>query len=138
LGAKLASPSKNVICVLGDGSWMFSSPIAAYTASHQSHCPFLTVIFNNQEYYSTTEAILTLAPSGQASKSGVYPACDLPEAGLYSKLAEAMGLWACTVEDPKRLRSALREGLEQVRSGRSAMVNIRVSSPRPSADRQPG
>jgi acetolactate synthase-1/2/3 large subunit len=135
VGAKLASPSKTVICVQGDGSWMFSSPMAAYTASRQYQCPFLTVIFNNQEYYSTAEAILTLAPSGQVSKSEVYPACDLPEAGLYSKLAEAMGLWACTVDDPKKLRSALRQGLEQVRAGRSAMVNIRVSSPRPNAGR---
>lgn len=137
LGAKLASPSKTVICVVGDGSWMFSSPIAAYAASQKYNCPFLTVVFNNQEYYSTTEAVLTLAPSGQASKSTDYPACDLPEAGLYSKVAEAMGLWACTVEDPKKLRSTLREGLEQVRRGRPAMVNIRVSSPRPGADGQP-
>ena len=110
---------------------MFSSPIAAYIAAQKNNCPFLTVIFNNQEYFSTTEAILTTAPSGHASRTGEFPACDLPEAGLYSRIAEALGLWARTVEAPSTLPSILREGVEEVRRGRSAMVNIRVSSPRP-------
>jgi len=132
VGAKLAAPSRTVICIVGDGSWMFSSPIAAYIAAQKNNCPFLTVIFNNQEYFSTTEAILTTAPSGHASRSGEFPGCDLPEAGLYSRIAEAVGLWARTVEDPSTLPSVLQEGVEEVRRGRSAMVNIRVSSSRPS------
>jgi acetolactate synthase-1/2/3 large subunit len=135
VGAKLASPAKTVICVLGDGSWMFSSPLAAYAAAQQCDSPFLTVIFNNQEYYSTTEAILTLPPSSHVDKSAVFPVCDLPEAGMYSRVAEAVGLWARTIDDPKQLQAALREALAQVRGGRSAMVNIRVSSPRPKTER---
>jgi amino acid adenylation domain-containing protein len=131
LGAKMAAPAKTVICVLGDGAWMFATPIASYWASQQNKSPFLTVIFNNEEYYSTTEAILTTAPAGYAKKNGTYPACDLPEAGMYTRVAESIGLWARTVEDPASLPAVLREGLDQVRRGRSALVNIRVSSPRP-------
>ena len=131
LGVKLADPSKTVICALGDGSWMFSSPIAAYWAAEQHHSPFLTVIFNNQEYFATTKAILTIAPEGFVSKSGHYPACDLPKPPLYSKVAEALGLWARTVDDPMELQAVLREALNEVRRGRSALVNICVSSSRP-------
>ena len=134
LGAKLAAPSKTVICTMGDGSWVFSSPIAVYWAAEQHHSPFLTIIFNNQEYAATTEAILTTSPKGYAKKTGTYPACDLPKPPLYSKLAEAMGLWAQTVHEPARLQSVLREALAEVRRGRSALVDICVSSSRPPAD----
>jgi acetolactate synthase I/II/III large subunit len=134
LGAKLAAPSKTIICTIGDGAWVLSCPIAVYWAAEQHHSPFLTVIFNNQEYAATTEAILTTAPKGYARKTGTYPVCDLPKPPLYSKLAEAMGLWAETVDEPARLQSVLREALAEVRRGRSALVDICVSSPRPPAE----
>ena len=131
LGAKLASPSKTIICTVGDGSWVFGSPIVAYWAAEQNRSPFLTVIFNNQAYAATTEAILGIAPEGYARKTGNYPGCDLPKPPLYSKVAEAMGLWAVTVDDPAKLQSVLREALDEVRRGRSALVDICVSSSRP-------
>jgi acetolactate synthase-1/2/3 large subunit len=131
LGAKLANPSKTIICTVGDGSWVFGSPIVAYSAAERYRSPFLTVIFNNQAYAATTEAILGVAPDGYARKSGEYPGCDLPRPPLYSKVAEAMGLWARTVDDPSELQSVLREALEEVSRGRSALVDICVSSPRP-------
>jgi amino acid adenylation domain-containing protein len=131
LGAKLAAPSKTVICVIGDGSWIFSSPIPAYWAAQQHRSPFLTVIFNNQEYAATAEAILAVAPDGYARATGVYPACDLPSSPMYSRISEAMGLWARTVEDPARLPQVLREALAEVRRGRSAVVDICISSLRP-------
>jgi acetolactate synthase-1/2/3 large subunit len=129
-GAKLASPSKTVICVVGDGSWIFGSPIAAYWAAEQHRGPFLTVIFNNQAYAATKEAILGIAPRGFARTTGNYPGCDLPKPPLYSKIGEAVGLWARTIEDPAKLPMALREALDEVRSGRSALVNICVSASR--------
>jgi acetolactate synthase-1/2/3 large subunit len=131
LGAKLAAPSKTVICVIGDGSWVFSCPIPAYWAAQQHRSPFLTVIFNNQEYAATAEAILAVAPEGYARATGVYPACDLPSSPMYSRISEAMGLWARTVEDPARLPQVLREALAEVRRGRSAVVDICIASLRP-------
>ncbi len=131
LGAKLASPSKTVICTVGDGSGCLALPLqrTGLQSSHRS--PFLTVVFNNQAYAATTEAILGIAPEGYSRKTGNYPGCDLPKPPLYSKVAEAMGLWARTVEDPARLQSVLREALNEVRRGRSALVDICVSSSRP-------
>jgi acetolactate synthase I/II/III large subunit len=131
LGAKLASPTKTIICAVGDGSWVFGSPIVAYWAAEQYRSPFLTVIFNNQAYAATTEAILAIAPEGFARYTGNYPGCGLPKPPLYSKVAEAMGLWARTVDDPAKLQLVLREALDEVHRGRSALVDICVSSPRP-------
>ena len=131
LGAKLADPSKTVICALGDGAWMFGAPIAAYWAAEQHNSPFLTVIFDNQEYFATTEAILATAPDGHARRSGQYPVCDLPKPPMHAKVAEALGLWARTVNDPAELQSVLRKALDEVRRGRSALVDICISSARP-------
>ena len=132
LGAKLASPSKTVICVVGDGSWVFGQPIVAYWAAERYHSPFLTVMFDNQGYAATREAIRSVAPDGYARKTGEYPACDLPTPPeQYARLAEAMGLWARTVADPAELEAVLREARDEVRRGRSALVDIRISSYRP-------
>ena len=134
LGAKLANPSRTVICIVGDGSWVFANPIAAHWAAEQNHVPFLTVIFNNQQYHATAEAILTVSPEGSARKSGNYPACDLPKPPMYSRVAEALGLWARTVQEPAELLSVLREALDEVRGGRSAVVDICVSASQPGPD----
>ncbi|HEV8197246.1 MAG TPA: thiamine pyrophosphate-requiring protein [Gemmatimonadales bacterium] len=129
LGAKLAAPRKTVVCAIGDGSWVFGSPIAAYWAAERYRSPFLTVIFDNQGYAATREAIRSVAPGGYARKTGHYPACDLPTPPQqYARLAEAMGLWARTVHDPAALPGALRDAIDEVRRGRSALVDIRVST----------
>lgn len=128
LGAKLAAPEKTIICVVGDGCFLFGSPLAAYLASQQCRSPFLTVVFNNQRYAATVDAIRSVAPAGFARRTGRYPACDLPQPPFLSGVAGAIGLWARSVDDPTELSAVLREALDQVRRGRSALVDICVSS----------
>jgi thiamine pyrophosphate-dependent acetolactate synthase large subunit-like protein len=70
-----------------------------------------------------------VAPGGYARTAGSYPACDVPTPPQrYARLAEAMGLWAKTVHDPAALEGAIRDALSEVRNGRSALVDIRVSA----------
>jgi len=71
------------------------------------------------------------APTGHARQSGHYPGCDLPGPPLFAKIADALGLWARTVEDPAELAATLREALAEVRGGRSALVDVCISSSRP-------
>jgi amino acid adenylation domain-containing protein len=130
VGAKLAAPSKTIVCTVGDGSWGFGSPIVAYWVAERYRTPFLTVMLNNQGYAATKEAIRSVSPGGYAKTTGTYPACDLPTPPeRYASLAEAMGLWARTVHDPAVLEATLREALDVVRNGRSALVDICISSP---------
>ena len=129
VGAKLADPSKTIVCVVGDGAWGFGSPITAYWMAERYRTPFLTVMFNNQGYAATKEAIRSISPGGYARTSGTYPACDLPTPPQrYASLAEALGLWARTVQDPAEVEATIREALDEVRNGRSALVDIRISA----------
>jgi acetolactate synthase I/II/III large subunit len=130
LGAKLAAPSRTVISIVGDGSWIFGSPLAVYWAAERCHSPFLTVVFNNRAYAATIDAVDQIAPRGAARTSGHYPACNLPDPPFHAPVAAALGLWARPVNDPAHLRSALREALAEVRGGRSALVDIHVASSR--------
>lgn len=131
LGAKLASPSHTVVSIVGDGSWIFGSPLAVYSAAEQSRSPFLTVVFNNRAYAATIEVIANMAPHGASRSSGHYPACHLPDPPFHVPVAQALGLWARSVSDPAELRSTLREALAEVRAGRSALVDIHVAFSRP-------
>jgi amino acid adenylation domain-containing protein len=129
VGVKLADPSKTIVCVVGDGAWTFGSPIVAYWMAERYATPFLTVVFNNQGYAATKEAIRSVAPAGYARTTGTYPACDLQTPPQrYASLAEAMGLWAKTVHDPAELEGAIRDALDEVIRGRSALVDIRISA----------
>jgi acetolactate synthase-1/2/3 large subunit len=129
VGAKLADPSKTIVCVVGDGAWTFGSPIVAYWMAERYGTPFLTVMFNNQGYAATKEAIRSMAPAGYARTTGTYPACDLPTPPQrYASLAEAMGLWAKTVHDPAELEGAIRDAFDEVIRGRSALVDVRISA----------
>ncbi|MFC1995875.1 thiamine pyrophosphate-dependent enzyme [Chloroflexota bacterium] len=50
LGAKLASPDKIIVSLVGDGSFVFGCPTAALWAVSVYHIPFLSIIFNNEVY----------------------------------------------------------------------------------------
>jgi acetolactate synthase-1/2/3 large subunit len=130
LGVKLATPSRTVISIVGDGSWVFGSPLAVYWAAERCGTPFLTVVLNNRAYAATIDAIAQMAPHGAARASGHYPACNLPDPSFHAPVAAALGLWARSVSDPAHLRSTLREALAEVRGGRSALVDIQVASSR--------
>lgn len=133
VGAKLGAPSRTVVCVVGDGSWIFGNPIAAYSAARQQRAPFLTVILDNQGYAATRDAIRDAAPAGYASSTGSYPACDIADPPQYGELARAMGLHARTVEQPGELEAALCEAMERTKGGQSALVHVRVAATRPYA-----
>ncbi|KAL1968095.1 hypothetical protein VTN77DRAFT_2225 [Rasamsonia byssochlamydoides] len=48
IGVKLAEPSKTVVAVTGDGSFLFSIPSTVHWMAEKSRTPFLTVILNNR------------------------------------------------------------------------------------------
>ena len=50
LGIKLADPDRLVVATMGDGSYMFSNPVAAHHAAEVHGIAVLTVILNNAGY----------------------------------------------------------------------------------------
>lgn len=127
LGAKLAAPDRDVVCLTGDGSFFFSNPSTVYWMSRRYKLPFLTIVLNNRGWNATKQNVLRLHPEGAASRGdgewvGFNPSAD------FAKIAEAAGgAHAQTVEHADALPDALREAMSAIRQGRSAVIDVRMT-----------
>jgi thiamine pyrophosphate-dependent acetolactate synthase large subunit-like protein len=109
LGAKLAKPDKQVICVHGDGSFGMNG-LELDTAVRHS-IPILVVISLNGGWTAD-------------------PDRDKPGRELgytrYDKMAEALGCYGEYVEAPQEIRPALERAQKKVDAGQVALVNIKT------------
>ena len=131
VGAKMATPERTVIAVVGDGGWMFSNPLVVYQLAQRQNAPFLTIVLNNEKYAAISEAVQSLVPEGEARRNQEFSACELPKPGYYARIGEAAGLWSRVVRQPDKLQETLRQALAQVQRGQCALVELWVSSPNP-------
>jgi acetolactate synthase-1/2/3 large subunit len=124
LGVKLARPDRPVVLVVGDGSFVFGEPIAALWASQMNHAPILVVIFNNGCYNANKAPLISAYPKGYSVQGSRFVGTDLTPAPRYDLLAGVVGAVGERVEDPGELPAALRRSLEQVRAGRSVVLDV--------------
>lgn len=127
IGAKLASPEKTVIALVGDGCYLFGVPSSAYWVAGQYQTPALTIIYNNGGWHSPKVSNdLVHAQGGLAGKQDAYW-ITIGQGAKLAQLAEmAGGAAAFDVEEPAELKRILTEALAIVRAGRSAVVNVRL------------
>lgn len=119
IAAKLAHPSKEVLCYYGDGS--FGMTAFDMETANRFGVPYLAVIGNN--------SAMNQIRYGQISKYGEQRGNvgnllgDVP----FSKFAEMLGGYGEEVREAKDIAGALRRGREAVaKTGKSAVINIWV------------
>jgi len=126
IGAKLAQPDKTVVSLTGDGTYLFSVPSSVHWMSRKYQAPFLTIIFNNQGWNATKINLLKQHPNGIAKRDDHYWVNFDKPADL-AKIAEAAGgAFAQTISEPGELESALKNAIEMVNSGRSAVIDVKM------------
>jgi len=121
-GVKLAMPQRLVVQILGDGGFHYSPALAAFGFADDYDVPVLTIVCNNGAYASMVEAHVKYFPDGWGVRSGMKSVRIVPP--RYAQIAEAFGHWATTVADAASLRPALAAAVEQVRAGRSALLDV--------------
>ena len=126
VGAKLAAPDKVVVCLTGDGSYLFGVPSTAQWLARRYGAPALTVIFDNRGYAAPKFSTLKVHPDGVAAKTDDFHASFEPAADLPGVAAAAGGAYGVTVSDPDELPLVLKDALAVVRGGRSAVISVRV------------
>lgn len=128
IGAKLASPDKLVVSLCGDGCFIFSNPTPVHWMSRKYNVPFLTIIFNNEQWNAPKFSTLGVHPNGIAKQNNQFWTDFGPSSDL-AKIAEAAGgSYASTVHNPKELKEALVKAAQVVvNESRSAVVDVRVS-----------
>lgn len=107
LGAKVACPDKQVVCLHGDGSLGFNFMELDTAVRHR--IPVITVVSLNGGWTSDPKK--------------VKPGRDL---GLtrYHEMATALGCHAAYVEHPEQIRPALEAARQAARDGVPSLVNV--------------
>ncbi len=124
LGVKLAKPERQVISILGDGSYIFSNPVAVHHASTMHKLPVLTIVINNAMWGAVRRATLGMYPDGEAARSNNPPFIDLDDLPAFEAICEASGGYGERVEDPAALPGAMKRALKAVDGGKQALLNV--------------
>ncbi len=122
LGMQLAERKRLVIATLGDGSYIFSNPIACHQIAEALALPILIVILNNSAWNAVRRATLDVFPNGFAARANQMPLTSLTPTPDFVKVAEAHRCWARRVSDGDDLPAVLQAALTEIKNGRRAAL----------------
>jgi acetolactate synthase I/II/III large subunit len=132
IGVKLACPDKTMVCLTGDGSYIFSAPSSVHWIARRYQTPFLQIIYNNRGWKAPKLSTLAIHPDGYARRAAdrnedIGVSFDPPPD--YSGIAAAAaGAYARIVRRPEDLNSALDDALNAVRhERRCAVVDVSLA-----------
>ncbi|MGK6314242.1 thiamine pyrophosphate-requiring protein [Neorhizobium sp. DT-125] len=128
LGMKLADPDRLVTATMGDGSYMFSNPVACHQIAEALEIPLLVLVLNNAEWGAVRQSVLGVYPDGYAAKSNDMPLVSLAPSPDFTKVASASRAWTTKVERGDELLSVLKAAIEHVTVEKTqALVEIRIA-----------
>ena len=126
IGAKLAAPDRTVVCLVGDGSFLFGVPSSAQWVARRYGTPALTIIYDNHGWAAPKFSTLLVHPDGAAAQADDFHVSFEPEADLPGVAQAAGGAYGVTVSDPGELPGVLKDALAVVHGGRSAVVSVQL------------
>jgi thiamine pyrophosphate-dependent acetolactate synthase large subunit-like protein len=131
VGAALANRKHGrlSINIQQDGDLNFA-PGVLWTAAHHK-IPLLTVMHNNRGYHAEVMFMQRAAAERNRDPDRAAIGTRLIEPHIdYAKMAECYGMYGeGPIEDPAQLAPALRRGLERVKRGEPALIDV-VTQPR--------
>jgi thiamine pyrophosphate-dependent acetolactate synthase large subunit-like protein len=116
----------NIQC---DGDLNFA-PAVLWTAAHHK-IPILQVMHNNRAYHQEIMGVQSFCTKNNRGIDRAHIGTTLTEPNIdYAKLAQAYGLYGeGPITDPKDLAGALKRGIERVKAGEPALIDV-VTQPR--------
>lgn len=126
LGVKLAEPERQVVAFVGDGTFMFSAPLAALWTARDAGAPFLTVILNNSGYRAAMFPVRLLFPDGVSVRENDFTGTVFSESVDFAAAARSAGAFGITISDPGEIAAGIAEARRAVSEGRCAVVDVRL------------
>ena len=130
LGQKLAHPDRNVVHIVGDGSFHFCNPSSMLSVSRQYGLPILTVVLDNSGWAAVKDATLRMYPGG-AAQQGEDFASQLAPGVDFAALAEAGGAYGERLVDPLDTEAAIARCFDALHAGRAALLHVQLAPHQP-------
>ena len=125
-GVKLARPNQQVICLVGDGSFLFG-PHALWNMA-RLELPVITIVYNNHAYGGPHTRTIANAPSGRMVETGQYLGSYLgsPDMNMAS-IASGFGVKGEVVSNPLELKAALARAKKSTFDGKPYLIDVQVA-----------
>jgi thiamine pyrophosphate-dependent acetolactate synthase large subunit-like protein len=124
-GVKLARPNQQVICLVGDGSFLFG-PTALWNMA-RLELPVITVVYNNHAYSGPHSRAINNSPSGRMVRTGkfVHDYLGNPDMNM-AQIANGFGVEGEVVESPEKLKDALARARRFTQEGKPYLIDAQV------------
>src|SRR6266576_3561794 len=125
-GVKLARPNQQVICLVGDGSFVFG-PTALWNMA-RLQLPVITVVYNNHAYGGPHSRAINNVPSGRMVQTGQYVHDYLGNPDMdMTAIARGFGVDGEVAESPEQLKAALARARKATVEGRPYLIDAQVA-----------
>ena len=125
-GVKLARPNQQVICMVGDGSFIFG-PTALWNMA-RLELPVITVVYNNHAYSGPHSRVIEKVAGGRMVQTGQFYHDYLgnPDMNM-AHIAKGFGVDGEVVESPAQLREALKRARKATVEGKPYLIDAQVA-----------
>ena len=125
-GVQLARPKQQVICLVGDGSFLFG-PHALWNMA-RLELPVITIVYNNHAYGGPHTRTIANVPSGRMVETGHYMASYLgsPDMNM-AAIAAGFGVKGEVVNNPLELKAALARAKKATLDGRPYLIDVQTA-----------
>jgi thiamine pyrophosphate-dependent acetolactate synthase large subunit-like protein len=128
-GVKMALPDKQVVCMVGDGAFLFGQSEALWTAV-RCEIPVTIIIFNNESYDGERERIYAFSPLAKSRKTRENwrdMTCYLGDPLVsFVGIAKSFGMEGSIAEDASQLSKALKRAAAANREGAPYLIDLKV------------
>jgi thiamine pyrophosphate-dependent acetolactate synthase large subunit-like protein len=125
-GVKLARPKRQVICLVGDGSFVFG-PTALWNMA-RLELPVITVVYNNHAYSGPHSRVIEKVPGGRMVQTGQFYHDYLgnPDMNM-AYIARGFGVEAEVAQSPAQLKAALARARKATLEGKPYLIDAQVA-----------
>ena len=125
-GVKLARPNQQVICMVGDGSFVFG-PTALWNMA-RLELPVITVVYNNHAYSGPHGRVIEKVAGGRMMATGqfVHDYLGDPDMNM-ADIARGFGVAGEVVHNAGQLRDALARARKMTQDGKPYLIDAQVA-----------
>jgi benzoylformate decarboxylase len=125
-GVKLARPNQQVICLVGDGSFIFG-PTALWNMA-RLELPVIVVVYNNHAYSGPHSRVVANVPGGRMVQTGQFYHDYLGNPDMdMAAIAKGFGVEGEVVHNPTQLREALARARQRTVEGKPYLLDVQVA-----------